>query len=76
VGPPGARREGPPRTTTCATGSPSTWTPWTTTPSRAASGPADYDLTPGGWSGMAVEELRPAAVLIGLIEREHGLTYC
>ena len=34
----------------------------------------DFDLTPGGWTGMAVEELRPASVLIGLIEREHGLT--
>lgn len=35
---------------------------------------SDFDLTPGGWSGMAIEELRPAAVLIGLIERDHGLS--
>jgi len=35
---------------------------------------SDFDLTPDGWSGMEVGELRPAAVLIGLIERDHGLT--
>lgn len=41
-----------------------------------AGGPrrSDFDLTPGGWSGMAVEDLKPAAVLIGLIEREAGPT--
>ena len=35
---------------------------------------SDFDLTPGGWSDMALEDLQPASVLIGLIEREHGLT--
>lgn len=35
---------------------------------------SDYDLTPGGWSGMPVDKLTPAAVLIGLIERPVGLT--
>ncbi len=35
---------------------------------------SDFDLTPGGWSGVPVETLRPAAVLIGLIERPAGLT--
>lgn len=34
---------------------------------------SDFDLTPGGWSDMAVEQLTPAAVLIGLIEREQGV---
>lgn len=34
---------------------------------------SDFDLAPGGWSDMAVEQLTPAAVLIGLIEREHGV---
>ena len=32
---------------------------------------SDFDL--GGWSDVSVEQLTPAAVLIGLIEREHGL---
>jgi 8-oxo-dGTP pyrophosphatase MutT (NUDIX family) len=35
---------------------------------------SDFDLTPGGWSGVTVDELTPAAVLIGLIEREAGPT--
>lgn len=35
---------------------------------------SDFDLTPGGWSGAAVETLTPAAVLIGLVERETGPT--
>jgi 8-oxo-dGTP pyrophosphatase MutT (NUDIX family) len=35
---------------------------------------SDFDLSPGGWSGMKVEELTPASVLIGLIERENGPT--
>ncbi len=35
---------------------------------------SDFDLTPGGWSGMDVRDLKPAAVLIGLIEREQGPT--
>lgn len=35
---------------------------------------SDYDLTPGGWSGVTLEKLTPAAVLIGLIEREAGPT--
>lgn len=35
---------------------------------------SDFDLTPGGWSVMDVRDLKPAAVLIGLIEREQGPT--
>lgn len=35
---------------------------------------SDFDLTPDGWSDMPVEDLTPASVLIGLIERDHGLT--
>ncbi len=35
---------------------------------------SDYDLTPGGWSGKVDETLTPAAVLIGLVEREAGYT--
>ena len=35
---------------------------------------SDFDLTPGGWSDMAIDQLTPAAVLIGLIERDHGLS--
>lgn len=35
---------------------------------------SDYDLTPGGWSGVELDELKPAAVLIGLIPREQGPT--
>jgi 8-oxo-dGTP pyrophosphatase MutT (NUDIX family) len=34
---------------------------------------SDFDLSPGGWSDMAIDQLTPAAVLIGLIERDHGL---
>jgi 8-oxo-dGTP pyrophosphatase MutT (NUDIX family) len=34
---------------------------------------SDFDLTPGGWSDVAPDQLTPAAVLIGLIEREHGV---
>ena len=34
---------------------------------------SDFDLSPGGWSDVPTADLRPAAVLIGLIEREHGL---
>ena len=33
----------------------------------------DFDLTPDGWSGQPLKDLTPAAVLIGLIEREHGV---
>jgi 8-oxo-dGTP pyrophosphatase MutT (NUDIX family) len=42
----------------------------------AASRPrvSDFDLTPDGAPGVLDEPLTPAAVLIGLIEREHGLT--
>ena len=35
---------------------------------------SDFDLTPGGWSGVPVDKLTPAAVLIGLIDRPAGLT--
>jgi len=35
---------------------------------------SDFDLSPGGWSGMKPEELTPAAVLIGLVERDEGPT--
>ena len=34
---------------------------------------SDFDLTPGGWSGLSTEPPKPAAVLIGLVEREAGL---
>jgi len=34
---------------------------------------SDFDLTPDGWSGVSIDPPKPAAVLIGLIEREHGL---
>lgn len=34
----------------------------------------DGDLTPDGWTHLPAEQLTPAAVLIGLIEREHGLS--
>jgi 8-oxo-dGTP pyrophosphatase MutT (NUDIX family) len=35
---------------------------------------SDFDLTPGGWSGVPIDKLTPAAVLIGLVEREAGPT--
>jgi 8-oxo-dGTP pyrophosphatase MutT (NUDIX family) len=35
---------------------------------------SDFDLTPGGWSGLKPEELTPASVLIGLVERPAGVT--
>lgn len=35
---------------------------------------SDFDLTPGGWSAPTEGPLKPAAVLIGLVEREGGLT--
>jgi len=35
---------------------------------------SDFDLTPGGWTGVSAEPPTPAAVLIGLVEREAGLT--
>ncbi|PZQ61070.1 MAG: CoA pyrophosphatase [Phenylobacterium zucineum] len=41
---------------------------------KGAAPNSDYDLTPGGWSGMELADLKPAAVLIGLIEREQGPT--
>lgn len=34
---------------------------------------SDFDLTPGGWTGVSAEPATPAAVLIGLVEREAGL---
>lgn len=34
----------------------------------------DGDLSPDGWTHLPIEELTPAAVLIGLIERDHGLS--
>lgn len=34
---------------------------------------SDFDLTPGGWTGVSTEPPRPAAVLIGLVERETGV---
>jgi 8-oxo-dGTP pyrophosphatase MutT (NUDIX family) len=33
---------------------------------------SDFDLTPGGWQGAAQGPLTPAAVLVGLVEREAG----
>jgi 8-oxo-dGTP pyrophosphatase MutT (NUDIX family) len=35
---------------------------------------SDFDLTPGGWTGAAAGPLTPAAVLVGLVEREAGLS--
>ncbi|MBU1375533.1 MAG: CoA pyrophosphatase [Alphaproteobacteria bacterium] len=44
--------------------------------SAVAGGPrkSDFDLTPGGWSDTPLDKLTPAAVLIGLVEREAGPT--
>lgn len=35
---------------------------------------SDFDLSPGGWSGVTLDKLTPAAVLIGLVQREAGPT--
>lgn len=35
---------------------------------------SDFDLTPGGWQGETDEPPKPAAVLVGLVERDHGLS--
>lgn len=35
---------------------------------------SDYDLTPDGWAGVESGPLKSAAVLIGLVEREAGVT--
>ncbi len=35
---------------------------------------SDFDLTSDGWSEIPADSLKPAAVLIGLIERDHGLS--
>lgn len=35
---------------------------------------SDFDLTPDGWHGVSEAPTKPAAVLIGLVEREAGLT--
>ena len=35
---------------------------------------SDFDLTPGGWQGVVDGPLTPAAVLVGLVERDHGLS--
>jgi 8-oxo-dGTP pyrophosphatase MutT (NUDIX family) len=34
---------------------------------------SDFDLTPGGWANLTPGPPKPAAVLIGLVEREAGL---
>ena len=34
---------------------------------------SDFDLSPAGWAGQGTEPPKPAAVLIGLVEREHGV---
>lgn len=34
---------------------------------------SDFDLTPGGWANLTPGPSKPAAVLIGLVEREAGL---
>lgn len=34
---------------------------------------SDFDLTPDGWAGETDQPLTPAAVLIGLVEREAGV---
>lgn len=35
---------------------------------------SDFDLTPGGWTGAIDGPLTPASVLVGLVEREAGLS--
>jgi len=35
---------------------------------------SDFDLSPGGWSGVTLDKLTPAAVLIGLVQRDAGPT--
>jgi 8-oxo-dGTP pyrophosphatase MutT (NUDIX family) len=35
---------------------------------------SDFDLTPGGWQGAIDEPLKPASVLVGLVERDEGLS--
>ncbi|MFL5296589.1 MAG: NUDIX hydrolase [Phenylobacterium sp.] len=35
---------------------------------------SDFDLTPGGWQGAVDGPLTPASVLVGLVEREAGLS--
>jgi len=35
---------------------------------------SDFDLSPSGWSGVTLDKLTPAAVLIGLVQREAGPT--
>ena len=34
---------------------------------------SDFDLSPGGWADASAGPPKPAAVLIGLVERDHGL---
>lgn len=34
---------------------------------------SDFDLTPGGWAGVSDKPPTPAAVLIGLVQREAGV---
>ena len=41
---------------------------------NAARRASDFDLTPDSWAGVSTDPLKPAAVLIGLIERDHGLS--
>lgn len=35
---------------------------------------SDFDLSPSGWSSVTLDKLTPAAVLIGLVQREAGPT--
>ena len=35
---------------------------------------SDFDLAPGGWQGVVEGPLKPAAVLVGLVERDEGLS--
>jgi len=41
--------------------------------SQAGSPNSDFDLSPDGWVGASIEPPTPAAVLIGLVEREAGV---
>ena len=35
---------------------------------------SDFDLAPGGWTGAVEGPLKPASVLVPLVERDHGLS--
>ena len=43
-------------------------------PGEGANLRSDFDLTPGGWQGAIDGPLKPASVLVPLVERDHGLS--